>query len=47
MPQESLKRLDVIPFCPELPNRIKLPLDSMEVGDHVEDMLKDETNSWL
>ena len=44
MLQESLKRLDLIPFCPELASGIKLPLDCMEVVDDVEDMLKDETN---
>ena len=44
MPQESLNRLDVIPSCPELPSGIKLPLDSMEVADDVEDVLKDETD---
>ena len=42
--QESLKRLDVIPSCPELPSGIKLPLDWMEVVDDLEGMLKDETN---
>ena len=42
--QEFLKRLDVLPYCPELPSDIKLPLDSMEVLDDVEDLLKDETN---
>ena len=44
MPQESLNRLDVIPSCPELPSGIKPPLDSMEVADDVEDVLKDETD---
>ena len=44
MLQESLKRLDVILFCPELASGIKLPLDSMEVVAHVEGMLEDETN---
>ena len=34
----------MLPSCPELPSRIKLPLDSMEVVDDVEDLLKDETN---
>ena len=42
MPQESLKRLDVILFCPVL--AINFFLDLMEVVDHVEDMLEDETN---
>ena len=42
MPQESLKRLDVIPSCPEVPSGIKLSLDSMEVVDYVKDNLKDE-----
>ena len=40
----SLWNLDVLPSCPELPSRIKLPLDSMEEVDDVEDLLKDETN---
>ena len=40
--QESLKRLDELPYCPELPSDIKLPMDMMEVVD-VEDMLEDET----
>ena len=34
----------MLPSCPELPSGIKLPLDSMEVVDDVEDLLKDETN---
>ena len=34
----------MLPSCPELPNNIKLPLDSMEAVDDVEDFLKDETN---
>ena len=42
--QESLKRLDVIPYCPDLRSDIKLPLDLMVVVDDAEDLLKDETN---
>ena len=40
----SLWSLDVLPSCPELRSGIRLPLDSMEVVDDVEDLLKDETN---
>ena len=42
MLQESLKRLDVILFCPEF--AINFFLDLMEVVDHVKGMLEDETN---
>ena len=42
MLQDSLKRLDVILFCPELASNFFL--DLMVVVDHVEEMLENETN---
>ena len=40
MLQESLKRLDVLQSCTELPSYVKVSLDSIKVADDVEDLLK-------